>query len=222
MAHIFRPDFIIALQEQFGFVKVPAMPSEVLGETLFFEYGKVESGGKSIIVRELRISPEWVALSAEPTAGGTTDEAELALKEIADWATERFNIPPQQLAGAYGSQLEVQLEFHFALAFPMLAQLGVRVANSFVDSRGQAIPPLEVVSIGMGTDPLKVQIATPFSIERRAGFPYEANIFFSQAPLKTSEHIAALEELEGVMKTLETLRVRPTATPNEPSKPSSQ
>ena len=211
-AHIFRPDFIVALHERFGFVRVPITPSEVLGENLEFGYGKVEHAGKLIIVREFRVSPEWVALSVDTGSADTnTDDAEIALKEIADWATENLTHPPQPPRGAFASQLEVHLECQFGLVFAFLSRVGARLARTRLASHGEPLPPFEVISIGMGVDPLKVQIPTHFTIERRTNIPYEENVFFSQAPLKTQEHITLLEELEDEMNKLEA-SIRQTLT----------
>jgi hypothetical protein len=39
-----------------------------------------------------------------------------------------------------------------------------------------------------------------FGIERRAGFRYDENIFFSPAPLRTKDHFALLERLEALAR----------------------
>ena len=39
-----------------------------------------------------------------------------------------------------------------------------------------------------------------FNIERRAGVPFDQNVFFCTAPMTTAAHIAALEEIEASMK----------------------
>jgi hypothetical protein len=36
----------------------------------------------------------------------------------------------------------------------------------------------------------------PFTVMRRVNVPFDANIYFSTAPLKTNDHIAALETFE--------------------------
>jgi hypothetical protein len=37
-----------------------------------------------------------------------------------------------------------------------------------------------------------------FTLERRIGLPFSANVFFSQAPLKSGDHLALLEALEAL------------------------
>ena len=43
-------------------------------------------------------------------------------------------------------------------------------------------------------------LAGSFLIDHRAGVPYDENRYYSQAPLKTDDHVAALVELDRVLK----------------------
>jgi hypothetical protein len=84
---------------------------------------------------------------------------------------------------------------------------GLRGFETFLNKQlPRPTPPFKIKRIGFGygdvPNPLQMQPSlealesADFLIERRAGAPYEANRYYSIAPMKTDEHIRLLERLE--------------------------
>ena len=97
----------------------------------------------------------------------------------------------------YQSELIVRTEA------PILKVLGPAMALGEAISRGlkQASNldvEIDAVGFSLATDNtlLPVIKPIPFRIDRRAGVPFEANLYYTQAPLPTSDHLKVLEQLE--------------------------
>jgi hypothetical protein len=52
----------------------------------------------------------------------------------------------------------------------------------------------------MNLDPSKLPLLLDFRVERRVGAPYDQNVYYSGAPLRTADHVAVLEEFERAMQ----------------------
>ena len=98
----------------------------------------------------------------------------------------------------YQSNLEVNSEINLGLAFKTLSGIGQKFFE-ILKSYGYDPTMYEMSSLKFNTDATQIAGSSSpgeFIFERRAEKPYFANIYFSAAPLRTSDHIAILQELE--------------------------
>jgi hypothetical protein len=195
------PDVIKALVQRYGFVTMPTSPREIIppdGTPMLFSHGKFTHEGRTILIRHLRLFSRAVIVET----ASVTEDSELAMDDVLGCLATATDHPDQNVAEpgnrVYSSQLEIGLELPLERYFSMLQGVGTTIARS-LEQYGVPVPPLQVYSMGMNIDPTKLALLSEFRIERRVGVPHEAGAYFSQAPLKTSDHIVVLEEFERTM-----------------------
>jgi len=198
---VYLPDSVKALQERYGFVRVPTTADELLSpadntKPIILNHGKFVQGERGILITALQLYPRAIAVDT-PTS---TDDSDAVLADLFAWANSNvpvIQVSPRQL---YISQLEVEFEPPLEAACAVAASFGDRLATLVSGYGSEApIPTFQVASFLMQVDPAKL-VVTDFRIERRASVPYEQNLYFSQAPLQTADHITVLEEFERAMQ----------------------
>ena len=104
---------------------------------------------------------------------------------------------------AYFHQVEFVLPKPLSQHFGELQLIGAAI-SAFVNGYGVENCPLyEFGGFSMNFDLVKFfdlqPMPQPFAIERRVGSKYEENKYFSQAPLRTQDHRAILEQIEQLL-----------------------
>lgn len=133
----------------------------------------------------------------------STDEAELFLNDLMEWLKGKN--PALERAGKpfYLSQLEVHL--NLGGFGRLLDAFGREVFQQLAKYELLGVKPYALSTLQLAQDPVG-KAGGPnlsvFSIDRRLNVPYEDNIFFAQAPLRTNDHISLLQTLEGVLAAL--------------------
>lgn len=203
LSAIYIPDVIKGLRERYGFIQVPASAQDIdLTKGMTFTHGKFalvkakpSSRGKSpreIIIDRFQIYNNILLVDTKTD----TDYADLFLEDVMGWAAETFdvNFTDLPLRKIYASQLEVEC---LNARLPEF-QLGKRI-EEFLRAYGQEPLPFETSSITIHCDLTQIQpppFPSPFVFGRREGLPYSSNMFFSSAPLATSDHLALLNDVE--------------------------
>jgi hypothetical protein len=196
---VYVPDVIKALQERYGFVQVPTtaeaiLPRDTSTTPIVLGHGKFMHEGRPIIIQSLRLFANGITVETSIS----TDDADIVADDILHLG-ETF-VTPISTPKFYVSQLEVILDH----GIEPLAPAGERIAytlESMLENYGhEALPPFHLIALGMNVDPSKAMTPADFRLERRLGVPYEANVYFSQAPLRTPDHLAALEEIEEILR----------------------
>jgi hypothetical protein len=191
------PAAVKALEEKFKFQAVPNKAEELANPTqtapLVFRYGTCKVAGRAVVIVILQIFPTAVLAGVDTS----TEDAESFLDELIEWASEKFGIEYQKLAEpAFSSQLEVKLAKPLGEYFPRLKKVceagSKLISDVFVNK-----PPYELAGITLSFDRLKF-IPSPGNIrlERRESAPYADNLYFSEAPMTTKNHLALLKLLE--------------------------
>ena len=132
----------------------------------------------------------------------STDDAEALLEDIREWVAveHKVNITDDAiLRRAYQSQLDVQMTRELQTVNPKLEQIARKLSAKATTLDGK---PREFVSGGFNIVPNDVGddfAPMPFRFERKWGKPFSENIYFSQAQLRTQEHIEILEEMESLV-----------------------
>ena len=198
---VYIPGIVMKLSQRYGFLGLPPADDILHPGTrpLTFSHGKFSGAdGIEVLVQTLKVFPQ--AVSVDTTS--STQVSEAILDDLAEWATSSLNLQIQQInpRRVYLSQLELTLDAQLERCFPTTNPVRQRLMDS-LRSYGQEGPmAFQVSSLGLNVDPTKSAVACDFRIERRVNWPYEANTYFSQAPLTTAYHVAVLEEFERVMQ----------------------
>ncbi len=202
----YLPDVVTAFRERYGFLEVPTKVAEYdASKGVTFGHGKFKVRSRKS--PQGRVSEEIVIDSFQVFNDGLVvntkafvEDAELFLDDVIVWVTQTFgyNIlddPPVQRT--YISQIEVAFPGSLLPLFDKIGILNKRITTALT-SYGKVPPSYEVSGFILHCDTTKVlpPIPTGFTFERRAQHPYTSNLYFSSAPLKTSDHLKVLEELE--------------------------
>jgi len=194
-----RDETVKKLHERYHFQRVPRTFEELFPTDpnvgIVFEHGRMDRENRpSILIDMLQLRPNMILAQTHTS----TDDADEFLDDYIRNANREYS-DRIRVYGApfYSSEVEFVWDKsldHFAPRFASAAQ----AIDALLTSYGSHSAPFRVVSVQVNYDLTRATIANPtlFSIERRAGAPDSENIFYSQAPLKTTDHLAALQAID--------------------------
>ncbi|MFZ0887484.1 MAG: hypothetical protein WA005_03460 [Candidatus Binataceae bacterium] len=135
----------------------------------------------------------------------STDDSDAVLKDLREWVAGSFSVNVKPVFPTYYlSQLEFILDRPIAEQLKMLMPLSELVTRLVRGYGFTACPAWEPSAVYLFFDNSRLTtpptFAQAFIVDRRAGASYDENRYYSQAPLKTSDHKRALEELERALK----------------------
>jgi len=198
----YRPDLVAKLKERYSFLRVPATPDAMLGtdpQGIRFQHGKFQ-GERTFVIELLQFVSQPAGNLIICDTRTSTDDSDLFLDEYINQA----NLARPDMIVVTEPRIYVsQIEFEMDKSLGEFCQTPLRAAgealNTLLASYDTKLPPFEPSNIVMMCDQVGLggyrYLPSPFTIERRSGFRYGSNTFSSQAPLRTSDHIAVLERL---------------------------
>ena len=97
----------------------------------------------------------------------------------------------------YFSQLEIGLDLPLPQSFPQVSALGAAITKRLSGFWEQP-PRFEMTGFTFHYDKAKYPAHSPvaFKLERRAENPFEKEVYWTEAPLSTDDHLAVLTEFE--------------------------
>lgn len=138
--------------------------------------------------------------------GADSDLCDGFLDDVQTWGESEFGFSPNSKKGksdSYESHLEVHIDDNLAMAFQAYSGIGQSIWEC-LKSYGHSPAMFEVSGITLHTDVIQLPDAAlhpiQFRLERRANNAYFANIYYAQAPLRTQDHVAVLQELEKALR----------------------
>jgi hypothetical protein len=200
------PDAVKRIKERYQFMNAPERfedlhPKNPLAamQGLVFQEGVFVANEKRIGILRLQFSPGIILADTR----ATTDESEAILDDYIESANK---IAPEAITPAgptyFLSQIEVKIERPQGL-FEKLPQYenAARIIDRHLEDDGLKLPKYGFFGINLNFDSHGLGILPPafFNIERRVGFSFDKNVFFSQAPLRTKDHVALLEKLDATV-----------------------
>ncbi len=197
-------ELIEAVKARYNFRQVPTL-AELAEKPGNFGYGELKRGDVLIVIEQMVIS--YVGVQATSVAASTstsTEDSDFFLDDIIGWFGEKYRLDTASpFAPAYQSSLEAVFREAITDRFEKLRPVGQQIAQ-FVKRYGVQNCPdfvLEGLSMHFELSPALIPSPVAFSIQRRIGSRYADNKYFSQAPLKTKDHEAVLEQLETILLT---------------------
>ncbi len=174
------PDFSVSRESQSGFR---------------FEMGTFDLKGKAIEIGGLIVFADGIVAAAS-----TTDYAEAFLHDLIDWLRQRmgFRSPRSEPRRLFLSNIVFDLDRSMDVLIPKHTKLSKDIHKSvskhFATDQSPRLSKIEF-DFDDSSNSSGVKISG-FTIERRAGVPFEVDRYFSSAPLRTQEHISLLETIE--------------------------
>lgn len=188
---IFYPEFTKEITQHYQFQKFPQTPEQFdLDKGVEFHVGI--AGQK--VISKLTIFNTLIAAEGR----GGTDVSRNIILEILEWARIKFGVKsPEEIKWAYVNDLFFETDFPLMdSASSPLAKLAQKT-SSLVSEIWEEKLTFQPSILTVGHDPqMRKHVIAPFTIQRRAEFPFSGNHYFSEAPLSTDMHIKLLEEFE--------------------------
>jgi hypothetical protein len=185
-----------AIQSRYGFLEAPTKLADYNYQTgVTFLVGRFEQS----IIRRFQIYQLGLLCEGETT----TDVCDAFLDDLLKFLETQFAQRGREKPNtrSYVSHLELHSEINLGMALPQLP-VGQSLWETF-KSYGYEPMMYEPAGLKFQTDATQLREGVnpfgEFLFERRAEKPFFANIYFSAAPVRTSDHIKILEELERVL-----------------------
>ena len=193
---------VAALKDRYKFEGTPNFANrpwkDVENSPIEFNEGVFRHGDSIIPILRFTLYTDAIAVDCR-----TTDDAELVLNDIVQWAREtlgfrEFQKPPTRIFAS-----AIVVEFGKPLE-GLLSRWGEFQEIFWAPIRKlyEIDEPIGMFRLAVGCDPIRVSKASIMSdvhIERRTKEPFSSNRYFCTGPLRTREMIAALEALEALI-----------------------
>jgi hypothetical protein len=195
----YLPDLVRSLGERYAFAAMPASLDLTISDPpkpTEFKHGRFARNGQQTVILNLSLYNDGALIDTDVS----TAQTELVVADLLSWAEEQklpmALVPPR----FYISQLELRIKGGGLERLAPGFRLAGRQITKFLTDYGINAKRYDVTSVFVNFDtheanPNAIQPG-PFQLERRAGVPFEEGIYFSQAPLKTPDHIVLLEQLD--------------------------
>ncbi|MGC1416473.1 MAG: hypothetical protein WA817_14400 [Candidatus Acidiferrum sp.] len=190
------PELIEWLKDNYSFSKVPASPADY-DETkaLAFLDGHFQVKEEIFISVDLRIYSDGLIADCR----SSTADSDEFLMDVMDSAKQEFTLAygsDIRRRTVYGSELTVRSERNLNALNAHLTEFCARL-SALTNTQSRA--PFETFGISFALDPSTPTGLLQFKIERKINTPLSEGRYYSIAPLKTEEHLALLDEFEGLL-----------------------
>ncbi len=190
-------DLTNGLRDRYKFLQVPTKIEEFDFNRGLEFLGGIFKEGK--VISRLRIHNNGIYCEAmQPT-----EVIQEFIDDVLEWVrkdsgmTVEYRAPPNVFAL---SSLEVESDVSLVSAHGGVSVIGEKI-TALLESYGHEATKFEPTCLVFHCDEPRVQGTrlTRFTFERREGQPFDKKLFFSTAPLKTTDHLELLNELEGLL-----------------------
>jgi hypothetical protein len=183
------PEGAHIIAQRYGFARVPKTADE-----MDFQKGVTFAAGRfeNIAIDQVQIFSDGIIIDTR----STTDDSLRVLNDLLAVAREKngANIRPTRMHCV--SQVVFRSKLQLALLNPLLQPIADRLSEQTSKDLSHSIR-FEPTVVLFGPETWQLKIApNQFSIERRAGTPFNENTYFSAAPLPTVDHLKLIEEVE--------------------------
>lgn len=191
------PELLDWLKDRYNFKTAPETAEAIEGkEGLQFKKGAYQAKEEVFVDVELTIFNDGVLAKSS----SSTEDTDKFIEDVISGVVLDFSLTFDQnmiRRKLYLSELNIKLEQPLPNLNPKLSAFAARLTK---DSGSANL--FEVGGISFWTDVTNSVYKTPpFTIERRLNAPFGESRFYTKAPVKTSQHISLLAELEGVLAT---------------------
>jgi hypothetical protein len=195
-----RIDAVHRIKEKYKFLKAPEHFHEVFpsdtSQPITFQGGKITIDKREVGILQIQFVENMIVVDTQTS----TDDS--------DWIADDFisasNAKLSESITPTGPPFYVsQIEFGMEKPPEVPPQLEdtAKVIDRFLADYGETAPKFGLWGMTLNIDPHGIGVLAPafFALERRAGFPFSAKVFFSQAPLRRKDHLVVLEKLDSII-----------------------
>lgn len=191
-------DALNAIAKRYRFAKFPAhlLDYDQRGGLSFLS-GTFDRDG-----RDIRVGLTVFTNGIQGDTLSSTDDSEAFLQDVREWLAGAFDFAIEDeliTAKAYQSQLEVQMQGNVASLNPRLGEFAEYLSDKAIGIDGKkhkfAVGGFLIFPNDIGAN----AAPHPFRFERKYGVPFDDNVYFTQAQVRTGEHVEMLEKLEKLL-----------------------
>ena len=192
-ASLYGINLVRAFQQRYGFLTAPTTIEEFdLSRGVTFTHGYFR---EEFVIEKIQIYNNGLLVDAKTD----TTICDNFIDDVIKWGINAgLRFGESNNVRGYFSSLEVELSKDISSVFDRFKTVGSRIGMCIAEYGGPATPFEGIGMTFWGNYPETTGPNT-FKIERRAGKPFSANIYFSTAPLTTTDHLSVLKELEAAM-----------------------
>jgi hypothetical protein len=183
------PDGFKRITDRYSFSKSPQIVEEYNFEKgVNFLIGKLGD----INIDKLTLFGDGISIDTR----SSTDDCEVVLSDLLEGVKELRGVTIKPSRRMRVSNILFRSKLKLAAMHGALQLIADRIAASVSADYGQHVG-FEPIGISLGADLSQLGLKpSPFTIERRANTPFSEGMYFSAAPLGTSEHLGLLQQFE--------------------------
>lgn len=188
---------IEGVKSRYDFSKAPSSMLEQENGGLVFDHGEFKTeDGKRIYVNLKAYSDGIIGTTMSSTQHATEFLTDLGLYI----ASLGFSFPPDEhIRKGFASVLLVESDVELIRINPALKKVLDFIHSRLVSLDGNP-RNYQISGIGAWTeDNQKPYAPMAFRFERRIGTPFRENLYYTEAPLQTEEHLELLNQLEEML-----------------------
>lgn len=188
------PNLTNALTDLYDFDEqpddAPTVPGTSSQPGIKFKNGQFETEQGAV-----RVSLELYDDGIVADSSVSTEVTNLFIQHAIDWATTAFGLkfsPSLVMNQLYASEVVVKLTSRFSERLKPLSTFADLLSGNSFGAPPQAFFP-------SGVTFATASGGAPFTIERRANTPLDANVFYSKAAIDTSTHLKLLADFDRML-----------------------
>lgn len=187
------PEALSNLADRFSFTEVP----KSLAEMDFHKGIELVNGTlDGIHIDRVAIYTNGIMIDTR----STTENSERVLVEFLEFAKAAFGATVEPSRKNFVSQIVFRSNLQLALLNPVLAPIAARL-SAFVSGELKQPVVYEPSEVSIGADVSMLNLKpVSFTVARRAERPFFENMYFSNAPVRTAEHLELVKQLEEALK----------------------
>jgi hypothetical protein len=185
------------IAQRYGFSIVPTITTrEDLNKNgLVFGMGRFQHNGQTFVVTDFGVYNDGLAAVAQKS-----EWAEAFLEDVTSWVKNEFDFREVAVRKLYSSSIIVDFETppsRLIKNFKRIADfISDRTVTIVADRKQMEFARLD---FEVDRNTIAGQVMIPkFAIERRSGINFAQERYYSNAPMRTADHIETLEEIERV------------------------
>ena len=196
-------DFVRSFESRYGFFQGPRTVEELNTQNgITFLRGQFR---REWFIDKFQLFTQGVLVEAKVP----TKEIEAFLDDASVWARQKLDLKEAAITPIsrfYLSQVEVEADVALGRELAQFDSVGKQVGE-MLRAYGQPVLDFEAADITLRPDAYKIPGAQPgaaFMFMRRDKQPFDSGLYFSSAPLSTSDHMLVLNTLESIFKSKKT------------------
>lgn len=191
--------FLKKVEDQFYFLQGPRLHTDYnLKKGITFFKGEFEG----FLIERLSLFTNGILCELP----ATTDAGDAFLDKLLTWGNLEFNAFPNYSGSNphfYESAIEIHADINLAQSFKKYSSIETGISTA-LQKYGQRSAEFKPFGFRLHCDTTKLGendlFPSAFTFEHRANHPFSSNLFYSSAPLRTDDHLSALQALERALR----------------------